>query len=68
MAWILTSVGITEKSVLVWQAVQVALVAVGIWLAGLSVAVKAVVPLWHNEQSPVLGWPASATLKVVAVA
>ena len=32
------------------------------FVAGLSVAVNAVVPEWHCEQSPALGWLASATL------
>jgi hypothetical protein len=40
LAWMLASVGITEKSLLVWQALQVAVVEVGMWLAGLSCAVK----------------------------
>ena len=46
----------------VWQAVHCADAAVGMWLAGLSIAVNAVVPEWHCEQSPALGWLASATL------
>ena len=37
------------------------------WLAGLSTALKKVVPLWHCEQSPVVGCAASATAKVLAV-
>lgn len=40
LAWIAAIVGITEKSVLVWQAAQVALAAVGMWLAGLALTVK----------------------------
>ena len=39
-AWMLASVGITEKSLDVWHAVHCALAAVGMWLAGLSWAVK----------------------------
>jgi hypothetical protein len=39
-AWMLASVGMTEKSLDVWQAAQGALVAVGMWFAGLSTAVK----------------------------
>lgn len=37
-------------------------------MAGLSTLVKAVVELWHSEQSPLLGWAASATLKLLEVA
>jgi hypothetical protein len=66
-AWMLASVGITAKSLEVWQAAQVAAAAVGMWLAGLSVAVKKLVPLWQAEQSPLVGWAASATLKVPAL-
>ena len=62
LAWILASVGITEKSLVVWHALHCALVDVGMWLAGLSCAVKKLVPLWHCEQSPVAGCAASATL------
>jgi len=36
------------------------------WFAGLSVALKKLVPLWHCEQSPVLGCATSATLNVPA--
>jgi hypothetical protein len=68
LAWMLASVGITEKSFEVWQAVHCAVAEVGMWLAGLSCALKKLVPLWHCEQSPVLGWAASATLKVPAAA
>ena len=45
-----------------WQAEHCADAEVGMWLAGLSCAVKAVVPEWHCEQSPALGCVASATL------
>ena len=62
----LASVGMAEKSLEVWQAVHCAVVAVGIWLAGLIVPEKKLVPVWHCEQSPVLGCAASATLKVLA--
>jgi hypothetical protein len=65
-AWMFASVGITAKSADVWQAAQVAAAAVGMWLAGLSCAEKKVVPLWQFEQSPVVGWAASATLNVPA--
>ena len=37
-------------------------------MAGLSAALKKVVPLWQIEQSPVAGCAASATLKVPAAA
>jgi hypothetical protein len=39
-AWMLATVGMTEKSLDVWQAWQFALVAVGMWFAGLSTALK----------------------------
>jgi hypothetical protein len=39
-AWMLASVGMTEKSLDVWQDAQVAFVAVGMWFAGLSTALK----------------------------
>ena len=68
LAWMLASVGITEKSLDVWHALHCALAAVGMWLEGLSCAVKKFVPLWHCEQSPVAGCAASATLKVPAAA
>ena len=68
LAWILASVGMTEKSLLVWQALHCAVVDVGMWLAGLSCALKKLVPLWHWLQSPVAGCVASATLKVPAAA
>ena len=56
----MASVGITEKSVLVWQDVHCALAAYGMWLAGLSWPLKKLVPLWHWLQSPVLGCEGSA--------
>ena len=37
-------------------------------MAGLTVPVKKVVPVWQTAQSPVIGWAASATLKVLAAA
>ena len=40
LAWMFASVGITEKSLDVWQASHAALTAVGMWFAGLSFAVK----------------------------
>jgi len=67
LAWMLASVGITEKSVEVWQSVHCAVAEVGMWLAGLSSAVKKTVLLWHCEQSPVVGCPESATAYVLAV-
>ena len=45
-----------------------AVVEVGMWFDGLSVALKKLVPLWHCEQSPAAGCAASATLKVPAAA
>jgi hypothetical protein len=50
-----------------WQVEHVAIV-VGMWPLGLIVPVKKFVPMWHCEQSPLLGCPASATLKVPAAA
>ena len=41
---------------------------VGMWLAGLSCAVKKLVPLWHCEQSPLVGCDASETLNCPAAA
>jgi hypothetical protein len=41
---------------------------VGMWPLGFVCPVKNVVPLWHWEQSPVVGWAESATLNVEAVA
>src|SRR6266446_10491511 len=67
LAWMFASVGITAKSVEVWQALHVAATEVGMWLAGLSVPMKELVPVWHSEQSPVVGCVGSATLKVPAV-
>jgi len=52
----------------VWHALHAAAAAYGMWFAGLSTAVNAVVLPWHCEQSPVLGCAASATLYVPAVA
>jgi hypothetical protein len=68
LAWMLASVGITEKSVEVWQAVHCAVAEVGMWLAGVSSALKKLVLPWHCEQSPLAGCAASATLKVPAAA
>jgi hypothetical protein len=39
-AWMLVTVGITEKSVDVWQELHWAVAAYGMWLAGVTVAVK----------------------------
>ena len=64
LAWMFASVGITEKSVLVWHAEHCAVADVGMWFDGLSWAVKKFVPLWHCEQSPLDGCAASAMLKV----
>ena len=68
LAWMLASVGSAAKSLVVWHALHCAPTAVGMWFAGLSVALKKLVPLWHCEQSPVLGCAASATLKLPAAA
>ena len=62
LAWMLASVGMTEKSLDVWHAVHCTFGAVGMWFAGLSIALKNVVLPWHCEQSPLLGCAASATL------
>ena len=68
LAWMLASVGITEKSGLVWHDVHCADAAYGMWLAGLSNAEKALVLLWHRLQSPLDGCAASAMLNVPAAA
>jgi hypothetical protein len=68
LAWMFASVGITEKSALVWHAVHCAAAAYGMWFAGLSWPLKKFVPLWHWLQSPVAGCAASAMLKVPAAA
>src|SRR5882724_680062 len=47
LAWMAVSVGMTEKSLLVWQALHAAAVAYGMWLAGLSTPLNAVVLPWH---------------------
>ena len=52
---------------LVWHDEHCALAEYGMWLVGLSIAVKAVVLLWHCEQSPVAGCAESATAKVLAL-
>ena len=61
----MASVGNTEKSVLVWQDVHCAVAAYGMWLDGLSWPLKKLVPLWHCEQSPVLGCEGSPMAVVV---
>ena len=43
LAWMLASVGIAEKSLVVWHAVHWAPVAVGMWFAGFSLAANAAV-------------------------
>ena len=68
LAWMSARLGMTAKSLLLWQALQAALVAVGMWLAGLSTAVKASVLPWHCTQSPVAGCAASATLVALPAA
>ena len=68
LAWMLASVGSTEKSPVVWHAVHCAVAEVGMWLAGLSSGLKKLVLPWHCEQSPAAGWAASATLKLPAAA
>ena len=55
----LASVGCTEKSALVWHAAHCAAAAVGMWLAGFSVALKKLVPLWHCEH---LALPSNSSL------
>ena len=69
LAWIAVSDGITLKSVLVWQAVQVPLAAVGMWFDGLIrlLGLKEN-PMWHCEHSPLAGCEASATLNGPAAA
>jgi hypothetical protein len=58
----------TEKSELVWQAAQLALVAVGIWLSGMPAVLAKLSKLeWQLAQAPVVGCTASATLKMPAV-
>jgi hypothetical protein len=54
-AWIRSIDGITEKSVLVWQEVQVELAETGMWLLGFAVVLKLVVLPWQFEQSPPTG-------------
>ena len=51
----------------VWQALQAAVLDVGMWLAGLAWPTKKAVPLWQSAQSPVVGCAASAIAKVLAV-
>jgi hypothetical protein len=63
-AWIRPIGGITEKSKLVWQDVQVALADVGMWLVGFAAVVKLVVLAWQFEQSPPTGCAASVILYV----
>jgi hypothetical protein len=52
----LSSVGITEKSVPVWQFVHVAVLDVGMWFAGFSWLANELkfVP-WQAAQSPLAG-------------
>ena len=50
-----------------WHALHAAVLEVGMWLAGLAWPTKKAVPLWQSAQSPVVGWAASATAKVLAV-
>jgi hypothetical protein len=49
----------------VWQLLHWAELAKGMWLAGRSTPVKALVLPWHWLQSPALGCAGSATLKVL---
>ena len=51
----LESVGMTEKSLPVWQLVQVAVLAVGMWLDGSSIPSKCSVLAWQVPQSPLPG-------------
>jgi hypothetical protein len=62
LAWIRPIDGITEKSGFVWQDVQLALVDVGIWFAGVAAAEKLVVLAWQFEHSPPTGCAASLML------
>ena len=55
LAWMLASVGSTEKSLEVWQAVHCAVAEVGMWLAGLAATPEKLIPAWHCEQSPLVG-------------
>ena len=69
LAWMFASVGMTEKSLPVWQALQAAAAAYGMWLAGFDCAASKVpVPTWQSEQSPDDGCAASATRNVPAAA
>ena len=57
----------TEKSPeTTWQVVHASVV--GMWPVGFASPVKKDVPTWQAEQSPVAGWPASATAYVPALA
>ena len=68
LAWMLASVGMAAKSPgVVWQAAQFALAVYGMWFAGLAWASNEVVPAWQSEQSPDVGWAASATRNAPAV-
>ena len=49
-----------------WHELHCAEAEYGMWLAGLSTPVKAVVLPWHWLQSPLVGCAGSATLKVPA--
>ncbi len=59
-AWMSASDGITEKSGLLWQLEHCELAAVGMWFAGFVSPAKNAVPVWHCEQSPVVGCAPSA--------
>ncbi|MEO8310596.1 MAG: hypothetical protein ABI520_05440, partial [Caldimonas sp.] len=58
----------TEKSPATTWHVEHVVSVVGMCPLGLIVPVKKFVPLWHCEQSPLLGCAASATLYVPAAA
>lgn len=63
------SEGMTEKLLDVWQDVQLAPVATGIWLPGFCTpAGSNEMPMWHCEHSPVVGWEALTTLNGPAAA
>ena len=61
--------GITEKSAPLWQSVQFAVEATGIWPLGNANAEKYWNDdPWHVTQSPSVGWPASNRVYVLGTA
>jgi hypothetical protein len=67
VALFVVSPAIEKSPATTWQVEQVDS-EVGMCPVGFACALKKFVPLWQLEQSPVLGWAASATLKVPAAA